>query len=62
MQYTQEGWPNETTEDIKDLKPYEVRALELTTQDGCLLCGNRIIIPPQGQEQLFQELHQLSLG
>lgn len=62
VQYTQEGWPNETTEDIKDLKPYKVRALELTTQDGCLLWGNRIIIPPQGREQLLQELHDSHPG
>ena len=47
------GWPETTT---AEMKPYKVRALELTVQEGCLLWGNRIIIPPQGRGQLLQEL------
>ena len=58
VQFTQEGWPAETTvTNSMDFKPFKVRASELTTHDGCLLWGNRVIIPPQGREQLLEELH-----
>ena len=52
------GWPETTTAEIK---PYKVRVLELTVQEGCLLWGNRIIIPPQGRK-LLQELHDSHPG
>lgn len=58
VQFTQEGWPPDTiVTNTNDLKPFKVRASELTTHDGCLLWGNRVIIPPQGREQLLEELH-----
>ncbi|XP_068207101.1 uncharacterized protein [Palaemon carinicauda] len=35
---------------------------ELSVQQGCLLWGSRVIIPPQGREQMLRELHQEHLG
>ncbi len=41
-QYVITGWPETTT-----VEPYRARSMELSTQDGCLLWGNRVTIPPQ---------------
>ena len=42
---------------IDQLKPFFDRKLELSLQDGCLLWGSRVIIPPPGRQQILQELH-----
>ena len=42
---TQEGWPETCPDD--DLKPYHVRRLELTTDQGCVMWGSTVIIPKQ---------------
>ena len=31
---------------------------ELSVYDGCLLCGNRVIIPPEGRERVIELLHE----
>ena len=43
LHYTQSGWPKHNTEE--ELKPYFMRRHELTTEQGCLLWGMRVIIP-----------------
>ena len=53
------GWP-ETVEDT--LKPFFHRRNELSVQQGYLLWGARVIIPPQGREPMLRELHQEHLG
>ena len=53
-QFTQEGWPATCGD---DLKLYEVRKSELTTQDGCVIWGNRVVIPPTAREAMLVELH-----
>ena len=53
--YVQKGWP-QTVKD--DEKPYWRRAKELSTQSGCLLWGNRVIIPGPLRNKLIDELHQ----
>ena len=50
------GWPR-TTEATETLKPYERRREELSLQDGCLLWGNRVIIPDTAQARVLEELH-----
>ncbi|KAJ8375443.1 hypothetical protein SKAU_G00060230 [Synaphobranchus kaupii] len=39
------------------LTPYYSRRDELTVVQGCLLWGNRVIVPPKLRPQLLQELH-----
>ena len=41
----------------ENLKPYWTRKSELSIHDGCLLWGNRIVVPPQGREMALKELH-----
>ena len=50
--FTQEGWPSDCDE---TLKPY--RQLELSTQDGCLIWGGQVVIPPQARQAILMELH-----
>ena len=53
--YIQEGWPN--TAGKEEVKPYWNRRLELSTLNGCILWGNRVVIPPPARETLLTELH-----
>ena len=58
-EYVQGHWPD-TTED--GINPFKSRQLELSIQDGCILWGNQVVIPPQGRTQLLQELHECHPG
>ena len=55
FKFVQEGWPAEVRE---DLQSFSRRRQELSSMDGCLLLGSRVIIPPPGREQLLQALHE----
>ena len=50
-----QGWP--TVED-KALAPYNNRREELSVQDGCILWGNRIVVPPAGRKAIVEMLHE----
>lgn len=39
-----------------DLKPYQLRKNELSVHDGCLLWGQRVIVPPAGHAKIKEEL------
>ena len=58
--YVMSGWP--TTGLTEDFTPYKMRRKELSTQDGCLLWGSRVIIPPPGRSLVLQELHETHPG
>ena len=45
-----------------EFKPYRNRELELSTEDGVLLWGNRVIIPPPGRALILEELHTCHPG
>ena len=55
LQYVQQGWPNNVE---PDLERYTSKQLELSVYEGCLLWGNRVIVPPAGREAVLQELHE----
>ena len=44
--------------DDNKLSPYQKRRDELSLQDGCILWGSRVVVPPQGRERILQELHE----
>ncbi len=48
-QYIQDGWPTKVED---ELKPYRSRHLELSSLNGCIIWGSRIIIPPPGRDPL----------
>ena len=51
-----EGW----TETIGDeqFKPYATRKDELSVEDGCVLWGTRVVVPPQLRSRVIDELHE----
>lgn len=53
--YILRGWPSQLEE--PDLKPYFARKLELSVEDGIVLWGTRVIVPPQGRQKVLEELH-----
>ena len=55
-EYTMNGWPSWCNEG--ELKPYFVRSHQLSADQGCLLWGTRVIIPPKYRSQLLAELHE----
>ena len=59
--YVQNGWP--CSDDIdKDLLWFYQHKDELSTEDGCLLWGCRIIIPKPGQAPLLSQVHETHPG
>ena len=59
--YVLKGW-NDNCELDEDFKPYVNRKNELSVLQGCILWGNRIVVPPQGRESVTEELHDTHPG
>lgn len=55
LDLTLSGWPKYVPN--PDLQPFHVRKDELSTDQGCVLWGSRVIIPPKYQKRLLSELH-----
>ena len=60
QRYLSTGWPESSLGD--NFKPYRKRKRELSTLDGYVLWGVRVIVPPQGRKLVLQELHDTHLG
>ena len=59
MEHTKQGWPVVYE---NELEPFYRRKDELTIQDGCLMWGSWVLIPPKHQTQVLDELHDGHLG
>eukprot|EP00117_Sycon_ciliatum_P020115 scpid97091/ scgid18017/ Uncharacterized protein K02A2.6 len=59
MSFTVHGWPSVVD---SHLIPFQRIRHELSIEHGCLLWGNRVVIPRQFQKALLQELHSEHLG
>uniref|UniRef100_A0A8C5PEH0 Gypsy retrotransposon integrase-like protein 1 n=1 Tax=Leptobrachium leishanense TaxID=445787 RepID=A0A8C5PEH0_9ANUR len=55
LSYVQHGWPFQTS---PRLRPFHSRNLELSVREGCLLWGERVIVPPALQKPTLQILHE----
>ena len=55
LEYTLKGWPEIIESEA--IKPYFNKRSEITTEDNCLLCGIRVIIPEILRDQVLTELH-----
>ena len=53
--FVMEGW---TAQVDQDLLPFSKRKEELSTLDGCLLWGKRVIVPPSLRRSILCELHK----
>ena len=60
LQFVLYGWP--LTVEEETLKPYFARREELSVHAGCLLWGSRVVIPPQGREEVLNVLHESHPG
>lgn len=60
IKFVQHGWPNHNSDEA--LKPYFTRKDELSVQDGCLLWGNRVVVPPKERARVVEELHETHPG
>ena len=60
LEFVHTGWPSETND--VNLKPYWKRKTELSSCDGCLIWGNRVVIPEVGRAEVLQELHDSHPG
>ena len=56
-QFILHGWREERNEGDEELKPYWTRRWELSLHEGCILWGNRVVIPTHGREYVLRELH-----
>ena len=59
LRYVENGWPSQVD---GSLRAYSARASELGVQDGCLLWGNRVVVPSAGREAVLKVLHQSHPG
>ena len=59
LQFVKQGWPHKCD---SSLSPYSTRSTELSVLDGCILWGSRVVVPPQGQQAILQELHSSHPG
>ncbi len=50
-----QGWPPTVMD--AEMKPFEKRKNELSVQDGCILWGSRVVVPPPGRARVLQEVH-----
>ena len=53
-QFILHGWLEERNEGDEELKPYWTRRWELSLHEGCILWGNRVVIPTQGREYVLK--------
>lgn len=61
IDYTRRGWPMGNIKDV-NLKYYYTRRNELSTEGGCLLWINRVVIPYQLRTVVLQMLHEGHIG
>jgi transposase InsO family protein len=58
-----EGWPDKgSTDDDPDLQPYFRRKNELSSEGGCVLWGNRVVVPVKGRKHALGMLHEAHPG
>ena len=59
-EYTRNGWPTAITDE--KLRPYSSRRDEISLEDGILLWGSRVVIPPQAREAVIEQAHSVHIG
>ena len=61
LQYVQRGCPNVQPSKVCMSQFWTLRG-ELSTHEGCILWGSRVVVPLAGCKQLLQELHAVHQG
>lgn len=55
LDFVNNGWPNHIQD--AELKPFSDKTLQLSVDRGCLLWGNRVVIPATHREEILLLLH-----
>ena len=55
QQFLMHGWPSHCD---SELDPFTSKMLKLSSYDGCILWGTRVVIPMHGRDAVLQELHE----
>ena len=58
--YVQQGWPGKVLR--AELKPYFARQNELSSEQGCVLWGARLVLPTTSRARVVTMLHETHLG
>ena len=56
--YVRDGWPPADESLGLEFQPYKSRIGELSVEDGCVLWGARVVVPPQGRAGVLKLLHE----
>ena len=60
LEFTLTGWPKFVQDE--SLKPYFMRRTELSVEQGCVLWGRRVVIPPKYRSRILEDLHDQHPG
>ena len=60
LSFILKGWPCKNSSE--ELNPYFTKRTELSIEDGCILWGARVVVPPQGRSKVLTELHEAHPG
>ena len=52
------GWPDNIKDVPKALRPYHGQCDSLTVENGLILCGEAIIVPPGEWKKVLEQIHQ----
>ena len=55
LHYILHGWPAEEITP-EEFRFYRTKREEFTVEDGCLLCGTRVVIPSRFRQEVLSEL------
>ena len=56
------GWPKTRKNLPPELHPFFNRRFQLTIQEGCILCGLKVVIPSALKERVLEEIHEGHTG
>ena len=56
------GWPKSQNNLPSARFPYFNRRFQLTVQEGCILCGLKVVIPDSLKERVLEEIHEGHTG
>ena len=56
------GWPEDVTDLPNALRPYHTHRDVLTVEDGLILWGEALIIPPPEREKVLASIHEGHMG
>ena len=61
LQFLKHGWPRSSSS-YPELQNYFTHKDELTLHDGCIMWGERVVIPRKLRGQILQDIHEGHLG